>query len=194
MPRAFDLAVSISGLLALSPLLLVAGLMIKLASPGPALYRQERIGREGRLFRIYKFRTMSARADQTGAYITGAEDSRIFPLGYWLRKCKVDELPQLINVLEGDMSLVGPRPEVPKYIEHYTEEQRTLLMVRPGITDPASLTFKDEASLLKGPDFEEVYIKEVLPKKLRMSLAYQQRRSFWTDLGIIFRTILDLGN
>ena len=138
---------------------------------------------------MYKFRSMGVGADKIGPKITAHGDPRITPLGRWLRKFKVDELPQLINVVRGEMSLVGPRPEDPDYVSKYTAEERELLNVLPGITSPASLSFRDEEMLLKGDDCEAAYYKEVMPKKLAIELAYQERRTFWTDLGIIIRTI-----
>jgi lipopolysaccharide/colanic/teichoic acid biosynthesis glycosyltransferase len=188
MKRVFDLVVAICGLVVLSPSLLLLAILIRLTSRGPVLYAAWRVGRSGRLFRIYKFRTMIADAARRGPGITGAGDPRVTGVGAFLRRTKVDELPQLLNVVKGDMSLVGPRPEAPRYVRSYTPEQQRVLAVRPGITSPASVGHRDEGRLLCGPDCERTYVAEVLPHKLRIELAYLDRRSFWTDLGIIAET------
>lgn len=188
--RIFDLAVAVGGLIILSPLLLLISLLIRLDSPGPVLYRSLRVGRYGRLFRLYKFRTMVRGADRRGPGITTAEDSRVTTLGRLLRRAKADELPQLINVLQGEMSLVGPRPEDPRYVAKYTPEQRRVLALRPGITGVASLRYRHEEQLLAGPDWEQRYIEQIMADKLSIELAYMERRNFWSDLRLILLTFL----
>jgi lipopolysaccharide/colanic/teichoic acid biosynthesis glycosyltransferase len=191
LKRLIDLLLSAVGLVLLSPLLLALALAIKLDSPGPVFFRQERVGRGGRAFRIHKFRTMQHRPATPGLQLTVGEDARITRIGHWLRARRFDELPQLIDVFVGDMSLVGPRPEVPRYVAHYTPEQRAkVLSVRPGITDPASLAFRDEARILAGAaDPERAYIEEVMPQKLRHAMAYAEQASAWTDLCVLARTL-----
>ena len=187
--RWLDVAASLAGLAVLSPLFLMIGLWIKLDSPGPVFYRATRVGRNGRLFRLYKFRSMVAGADRQGPGITATGDARVTRAGRALRRTKIDELPQLLNVLSGDMSLVGPRPEDPRYVALYTPEQRRVLAVRPGITSAASLAYRHEEQLLAGPDWETVYREQVLPAKLAIDLDYLAQRSLWSDLGLIVRTI-----
>jgi lipopolysaccharide/colanic/teichoic acid biosynthesis glycosyltransferase len=189
--RLFDLLGAAVALLLLSPLLLVLALVIRLDSPGPVFFRQERVGRHGRLFRIHKFRTMVADAPQRGPAITVGADPRITKSGAWLRRTRLDELPQLIDVLRGDMSLVGPRPEVPRYVQHYPPRLRErALAVRPGITDPSSLAFIDEAELLaRAADPEREYIEHILPRKLQAAADYAERATLWTDLQVIARTL-----
>jgi lipopolysaccharide/colanic/teichoic acid biosynthesis glycosyltransferase len=187
--RWFDFAVSGLGLLLLSPVLIVVAILVKLTSRGPALYRQNRVGRRGELFRIAKFRTMRERVI-TGPQITTGDDPRITPIGRVLRRFKVDELPQLWNVLAGDMSLVGPRPEVPGYVAQYSDAQRQILNVRPGITDPASIAYRDEETLLAGhPDPEAYYRETILPDKLEMNLEYVEHIRLSGDLALLLRTI-----
>lgn len=175
---------------AAAPVLLIIALLVKLDSPGPVLYLQRRVGRFERPFRIVKFRTMRLGADVRGPLVTSASDPRVTRIGHWLRKLKLDELPQLVNVISGDMSLVGPRPEVEKYIEHWPQDLRpVILSVRPGITDPASLEYFDEAGLLaQSPDTERAYIEHVLPRKVLIYQQYVQNRSFQGDLAILLRT------
>lgn len=187
--RVFDLLLSALGLALLAPLLLGIALWIRLDSAGPSLFRQERVGRYGRLFRIHKFRTMQHRAD--GLPLTVGEDARITRAGQFLRRHRLDELPQLIDVLRGDMSLVGPRPEVPRYVAHYPAALRDqVLALRPGITDPASLAHLDEAALLAAsPDPERAYIDQVLPAKLEAALAYGRSASLGSDLRLLWRTL-----
>lgn len=185
--RGLDLAVAGLALAYLWPLLLALGLLVRLDSPGPALYRAQRLGRDGRPFTMLKFRTMRAGADR-GAAITGAADARVTRAGRWLRRTHLDELPQLVNVLRGQMSLVGPRPEAIYYLPHYTDEQRTVLRLRPGITGPTQLRYRDEAALLTGHDFEAHYVRELLPAKLASDLAYVHDRTFWLDLRILAQT------
>lgn len=199
MTRVLDVLASLVGLVLLSPFFLLVAVVIKLDSAGPVFYRAERVGRGGHSFRLFKFRSMvhleKAGADhRRGPGITTAADERVTRLGRLLRKTKVDELPQLINVLCGDMSLVGPRPEDPGYVALYTREQRRVLAVRPGITSPASARYRHEEELLctAGPNWEQVYVEEVMPHKLQMELDYLKRRTLWTDLGVIFETFMTL--
>jgi lipopolysaccharide/colanic/teichoic acid biosynthesis glycosyltransferase len=187
--RIVDMLASGIGLILLSPLLLAIALTIKLTSPGPVFFRATRVGRDGVPFRLYKFRSMLNDADRLGPGITAASDPRITPIGRFLRRTKMDELPQLINVTRGEMSLVGPRPEDPRYVALYTEEQRQILRVRPGITSPASLRYRDESSLLAGQDWERVYIEQIMPHKLTIELDYLAGRSLLTDLGLIAQTV-----
>lgn len=189
LKRAFDVVASALGLLLLSPLLLVLALWVKLDSPGPVFFRQERVGRNGQPFRIYKFRSM--RADHNGPQITVGDDARITRSGRFIRACKFDELPQLINVLLGDMSLVGPRPEVPRYVALYPPEVRDeVLSVRPGITDWASVQYRSESSLLAASSDPEVtYTTVILPAKLALYQQYVRQRSFWLDCRIICMTL-----
>ena len=187
--RLFDLFGAATALLLLSPLLLLTALWIRLDSPGPVFYRQERVGRHGVCFRIHKFRTM--RAGAAGLPLTVGDDPRITRAGAFLRRTRLDELPQLIDVLRGAMSLVGPRPEVPRYVAHYPPDLRArALAVRPGITDPASLDFIDEATLLaRAADPEREYIDVILPAKLRRAADYAENASLATDLALLWRTL-----
>lgn len=188
--RLLDSVLALLGLILLSPLFLLLAVLIKADSVGPVLFRAERVGQGGQLFRLFKFRSMVSHADQRGPGITAAGDERITRVGRLLRKSKLDELPQLINVLTGEMSLVGPRPEDPRYVALYTPEQRRVLEVRPGITSPASLCYRHEEQLLAGPDWEQVYIEQVMPHKLQIELDYVERRTCSTDLNVILRTVL----
>ena len=190
--RLFDIAFALLALLLLGPLLLAVALWVRLDSPGPVFFRQQRVGRSGQLFDIYKFRTMQTGAEAMGPQITVGEDARITRAGAWLRRSKVDELPQFINVLRGDMSVVGPRPEVPRYVAQYPADVReTVLSVRPGITDLASIEFRDESALLaRSSDPERTYVEQILPAKLRHAQEYVRTRSLWLDLRIIARTVL----
>ncbi len=187
--RISDGVIASLGLLIVSPLFLLIAPIIKLDSPGPVFYRAERIGKDGVPFRLYKFRSMVADADRRGPGITAAGDCRVTRVGVFLRRTKLDELPQLINVLRGEMSLVGPRPEDPRYVALYTPEQRRVLAARPGITSPASLHYRNESAVLSGNDWERVYIETVMPHKLAIELAYLSHRSFFTDLKVIFLTL-----
>jgi lipopolysaccharide/colanic/teichoic acid biosynthesis glycosyltransferase len=189
--RLFDLLASGLGLLVLSPVFLALALWIKLDSPGPVFFRQERVGQFGRLFRIHKFRTMVTDAERLGLQITVGADARVTRVGQWLRKFKLDELPQLLDVWLGHMSLVGPRPEVPRYVACYPADVRdVVLSVRPGITDRASIEYKDENEVLgRAADPHYAYVNEVLPIKLRYCVAYVENRSFMGDLVIIFATL-----
>ena len=188
--RLFDVLAAACGLLLLAPVLIAIALWIRLDSPGPALFRQRRVGRHGRLFDIYKFRTMTDRPDD-GRQLTVGADPRITRAGRFLRRTKLDELPQLLNVLQGTMSLVGPRPEVPRYVDRYPPAVRqTVLSVAPGITDLAAILFKDENDILgRAPDPERAYVETILPVKLEYYQRYVHERSFWLDLRILFRTL-----
>jgi lipopolysaccharide/colanic/teichoic acid biosynthesis glycosyltransferase len=190
--RLFDIGISLLGLVLLAPLLGILALWIKLDSPGPVFFRGARVGRGGRLFRIYKFRTMIADAAQRGPGITAAQDPRVTQAGRFLRRFKLDELPQLLNVLKGEMSLVGPRPEDPRYVALYTAEQRRVLDVRPGITGIASLHFRHEEALLSGDDWQRRYIEEIMPQKLALELAYLEHPSLAQDVAILLKTFLAL--
>lgn len=188
MKRALDFTAAGLGLLVLSPVLLLVALVIKLTDGGPVFFRQERVGRGGRPFRMWKFRSM--RVDNAGAKITVSGDSRITPIGRRLRASKLDELPQLWNVVRGDMSLVGPRPEVEEYVKLYTPEQRRVLDARPGITDPASFAFYDESALLaRVADPHRYYVEHLMPEKIRINLEYADRRSMAGDLYLIVATV-----
>jgi lipopolysaccharide/colanic/teichoic acid biosynthesis glycosyltransferase len=191
LKRAFDIMGATVALVALVPLLLVVAVMIRLDTPGPVFFRQVRVGRYGRPFRIFKFRTMTVDQPQGAPEITLAGDARITRMGAWLRRTRVDELPQLIDVLRGTMSLVGPRPEVPRYVAFYPPALRErALAVRPGITDPASLEFIDEAKLLaQAADPEREYIEVILPAKLQRAADYAERASLATDLALLWRTL-----
>ena len=185
--RLLDVTVAGVLLVVLSPLLAGLSLLVRATSPGRALFRQTRIGRHGRPFVLLKLRTM--RADAAGPAITAGADARITPLGARLRRAKLDELPQLWNVLRGDMSLVGPRPELPQYAARYTPAERAVLRTRPGLTDPASLAWADEAAMLATfADPQRAYAQVVLPRKLALSLAYLERRTVWSDLAVVTRT------
>jgi lipopolysaccharide/colanic/teichoic acid biosynthesis glycosyltransferase len=174
----------------LSPLLLWAAWRIRREDGGPVFYRGERVGLQGKPFRIFKFRTMVVDAEKIGASSTSDDDPRITRIGKILRKYKLDELPQLINVLKGDMSLVGPRPQVKWAVDRYTEEERRLLSIRPGITDYASLRFPNEGEILKGSkDPDKDYMEKIHPEKMRLSLEYLRNRSFWLDLKLILQTV-----
>lgn len=188
MKRAFDVLVSAAGLVMTSPIIAAAAIAVKLESPGSAFYSGPRAGKEGRAFRIHKLRTM--RIDAPGPAVTAGDDPRITKVGRLLRRTKVDELPQLLNVLKGDMSLVGPRPEDPKYVALYTPEQRQVLGVRPGITGPTVLRFIDEEELLRGTDAEAGYLTSVMPQKLAADLDYVRHASFAGDLKILGQTLL----
>jgi len=186
--RALDLVISIPGLLLLSPLLLVLALWVKLDSRGPVLYRGKRVGQDGRPFLMYKFRTMVVGAEKRGPAVTYRDDPRITGAGRFLRRAKLDELPQLLNVLRGEMSLVGPRPEDPSYVAFYTPEQRLALSVKPGITGPTQLEYRDEASMLQGEGVDEEYVTRLMPEKLKLDLEYVRDRSLLLDLKILWRT------
>ena len=190
--RLFDLLLSSIGLLMLAPVLLLIAALVKLDSPGPVMFRQERVGRFGRPFHIHKFRTMRHEPAGQGLQITVGADRRITRVGGFLRASKLDELPQLLDVWLGDMSLVGPRPEVPRYVAHYPAELREkVLSVRPGITDIASIEYRDESAVLaRATDPEHAYVHEVLPHKLALAARYVERSSLWLDVWLIWRTVL----
>lgn len=190
--RCFDLFFTIPGVIILMPVFLLIALWIKFDSSGPVFFRQERVGWAGVSFRIYKFRTMVVDAEKQGKQITIGADRRITPSGHFLRKYKLDELPQLINILKGEMSLVGPRPEVPRYVTEYPEGIREIVLsVPPGITDYASIEYKDENEVLgRAADPEKAYIEEVLPIKLKYYVQYVRERSLWLDFLLIIRTFV----
>ena len=193
MKRVFDIVAAFVGLLFFFPLFLLVALLIKLDSKGPVFFKQERMGKNFRPFWIYKFRSMVQDAPEKGALISVANDSRITRVGNVLRKMKIDELPQLINVLLGDMSLVGPRPEVRRYVELFRKDYEEILKVRPGITDLASLKYRDEATILsKAADPEEEYRQRVLPEKIRLAKEYIPKSSLLFDLQLILRTLVKL--
>lgn len=188
--RAMDIVISGAALVVLSPVLLLVALLIKIDDPGPVFYRQVRVGKDGKTFRIFKFRSMVVDADKKGLQITVGRDPRITRMGAFLRKTKLDELAQLINVFVGDMSFVGPRPEVPKYVELYTLYQRQVLLVRPGITDYASIAYRNENDLLAGAqDPEKMYIETIMPDKIELNMKYLHEISPLTDIRLIFKTI-----
>lgn len=190
MIRVFDFIASLIGLAVLSPVFLAVGAIIKLGDGGPVFYRQERVGRGGTPFRILKFRTMSLDADRSGALLTVGRDPRITRVGAFLRKWKLDEFPQLINVLRGEMGLVGPRPEVPRFVALYTGEQARVLALRPGITDAASITYRCENDVLtRCEDPEAFYIQHIMPNKIRINLDYAAKASLWGNLKVILATL-----
>lgn len=189
MKRLFDIVASGLGLLILSPILIIVAIWIKLDSEGPVFYRQVRVGRYNKDFRIFKFRSMRIGSDKGSLVTIGGRDPRVTRSGYFIRKFKIDELPQLINVFIGDMSLVGPRPEVRHYVNYWTPEQMRALDVRPGITDPASIRFRNENELLeKAEDPEKYYIEVIMQEKLKLYLEYVDNASFWYDIKLIFQT------
>ncbi|HLW59018.1 MAG TPA: sugar transferase [bacterium] len=187
--RVFDLFASMLALLLLFPILLAIALLLKLESGGPVFFRQRRLGLGTRVFEIYKFRTMSPGAEMEGPRITVKNDARVTRLGRTLRRFDLDELPTLINVLKGDMSFVGPRPEVPEYLAYYSEEQKRVFTVKPGLVDPVTLAFRNEAELLTGEDAERKYTREILPRKLTLNLEYIQRQNLLSDAVVIARTL-----
>jgi lipopolysaccharide/colanic/teichoic acid biosynthesis glycosyltransferase len=189
--RVFDLVVATFALLLVSPLLLLAMLAVKLDSPGPVFFRQERVGRGGRVFRIHKLRTMRVDAPATGPAVTAHEDPRVTRVGGMLRHHHIDELPQLIDVIKGHMSLVGPRPEVPRFVAAYPPALRdVVLAVRPGLTDPAALEFVDEAALLeRASDPERTYVEQILPRKLQTQAEYLRRATLASDIAVLGRTL-----
>ena len=188
--RAFDLVVAALALLLLSPLLLLVALLVRADGPGPVMFRQQRVGLHGRLFHIHKFRSMVVDAPALGLPLTVGDDARITRAGRWLRRTRIDELPQLVDVLMGDMSLVGPRPEVPRWVALYPAHLRDIVLsVRPGITDPSSLEFIDEATLLaRAADPEREYVEVILPRKLQAAADYATHATLWTDLKVLVRT------
>ena len=189
MKRLFDIVASGCGLIVLSPLFLILAIWIKLDSPGPVFYRQVRVGRGNKDFRIFKFRSMRVGSDKGSLVTIGGHDPRITRSGYFIRKFKLDEFPQLINVFVGDMSLVGPRPEVRHYVDYWTPEQMHVLDVRPGITDPASIKFRNENELMEqASDPEKYYIEVIMQEKIKLYLEYVANHSFFGDIGLIFKT------
>lgn len=189
--RLFDILASGIGIIVLSPLLLIIALRIKTGSDGPVFFKQVRVGKDGKEFEILKFRTMVVNAEKLGRQITVGADNRITKVGGFLRKYKLDELPQLFNVFKGDMSLVGPRPEVPRYVAMYTEEQRKVLSVKPGITDLASIRYRDENELLgKAENPDEFYINTIMPDKLALNMEYIKKSNVFYDIYIIIETII----
>lgn len=191
LKRSFDLISSLIGFIILLPIFLIISLLIKIDSKGPILFKQKRVGKDGSIFEILKFRTMVVNAEKLGKQITVGKDNRITKVGKNLRKYKLDELPQLINVIKGDMSLVGPRPEVPKYVDLYNNEQKKVLSVRPGITDYASLKYSDENQLLGTVDNpEKYYIEVIMQDKLALNLEYIKNNNAFNDILIIFKTII----
>lgn len=188
--RLFDILGSLLAVLLLSPVLLVIIIAVSSGSPGGPFFRQVRVGREGRHFRLLKFRTMRPGSESQGQITVGERDPRITGIGHVLRRSKLDELPQLLNILWGDMSIVGPRPEVPKYVALYTDEQRAVLDVRPGLSSLASIAYINENEILgRSSDPERTYIEEVMPAKLALDLRYVREQSLWMDLGIIAATV-----
>jgi len=190
LKRSFDMLAATLGLIVAAPILAVAAAAVRFSSPGPILFRQERIGRNFTPFKILKFRTMQADAAQRGGPLTqGHHDPRITRVGHVLRRWKIDELPQLVNVLKGEMSLVGPRPEVAKYVNLFRDDYAEILQARPGITDEASLKYRDEAAFLSAvDDAEQEYVSRILPDKIALAKAYLRERSFWGDVVILLRT------
>jgi len=189
LKRAFDILLSLLGLILVAPILLIAGLLIKIDSKGPVFFKQERVGKDFRPFMIWKFRTM-VHDQNNGPLITTRDDKRITRIGGYLRRYKIDELPQLVNVLKGDMSFVGPRPEVKKYVDLFESDFRKILTIRPGITDPASIRYSNEEAILSSsPDYEEVYITRILPDKLRLSSEYVKNHNIIKDILLILKTI-----
>lgn len=190
MKRVFDIIAAAGGLAVLCPLLTWISWRIRQEDGGPVFYRGVRVGRDGKLFHIFKFRTMVVNAENIGGPSTADDDPRITRIGKFIRKYKLDELPQLINVLRGEMSFVGPRPEVPHYVNMFKEEEKPILSVRPGITDWASLWNSDEGAILAGSiDPEKTYMEKIRPEKIRLQLKYVREQSFWVDLKIIFQTL-----
>lgn len=190
MKRLFDITASFFGIIILSPLLIFIGLWVGLSSKGGVFYKQIRVGRNNKDFKLYKFRSMRVNSDKQGLLTVGSKDSRITKAGYFIRKYKIDELPQLFNVLKGDMSFVGPRPEVRRYVDLYSKEQMKVLSVRPGITDPASIKYRNENDLLSSANNpEEYYIQYIMPDKLKINIDYINKRTFFKDIKIIFQTI-----
>ncbi len=188
LKRLFDIISAGIVLLLLLPVLLVIAGLIKFDSPGPVVFRQWRLGKGARVFEMYKFRTMLFDAAGKGSSITPSGDTRVTRLGRILRRLDIDELPNLFNVLKGDMSIVGPRPEVPRYLQYYTEEQKRVFSVKPGLTDLGTLAFRSEAALLVGEDPEQFYIREILPRKITLNLEYVKRQGLLYDLSIILKT------
>jgi lipopolysaccharide/colanic/teichoic acid biosynthesis glycosyltransferase len=192
MRRAFDFTCALIGLVVISPLLAFVGIAIKLEGGGPVFYAHPRMGRNFKQFHLYKFRSMVPHADRVGGPVTRAGDPRVTRLGRFLRTYKLDELPQLVNVLKGDLSLVGARPEAERYVNMFRRQYEEILRDRPGITDPATFAFRNEEELLVGSDIEKMYIEEIMPRKLKLSVAYARNRTFLSDLVMLFRTLFHI--
>ena len=193
--RIFDIMVALILLILFSPIILILAIMIKIDSKGPVFYRQERITTYGKIFRIFKFRTMVQNADKVGTLVTVGSDSRITRVGKLIRKVRLDELPQLINVLKGEMTFVGTRPEVKKYVDKYTDEMKATLLMPAGITSVASIKYKDEDEILdgakqKGKDIDLAYVEDVLPEKMKYNLEYISKFSFWHDIKVCIDTVI----
>ena len=188
--RLFDMICSLAGILVFAPFMLIIALVIKLTSQGPVLYTQARVGLHEKIFRVYKFRTMVDKAESMGSSVTTGADRRITPIGRFLRKAKLDELPQLFNVLKGDMSFVGPRPDVPEITAKYTPEMREIFAIRPGITSVATLHFRQEEAILSNvPDPDRFYDETMVPLKVELGMEHVRRNSFWFDFSILFQTV-----
>ena len=192
--RFFDIIVSLIGIIILGIFLIIISIIIKCTSEGPVFFKQIRVGQSGKEFKIFKFRTMVVNAESLGTQITIGKDKRITKIGHFLRKYKIDELPQLFNVFIGEMSFVGPRPEVPKYVAMYNETQRKVLSVRPGITDLASIRYRNENEILgrakNADEAEDMYINEIMPDKLKLNLEYIEKSNVFFDIYIFFKTII----
>jgi lipopolysaccharide/colanic/teichoic acid biosynthesis glycosyltransferase len=188
--RAFDLLLAVPGLIVISPVLLIAACAIFFDDGGPVFFKQVRVGRDGKLFKIWKYRTMVVNAEKSGGQLTVGGDRRVTRVGKLLRKTKLDELPQLFNVIAGEMSMVGPRPEVPRYVEMYAEGQRQVLALNPGITDEASIKYRAESEVLaQSTDPERTYVEELMPEKIELNMQYARHASMATDIMVILRTI-----
>ena len=198
LKRFLDFIGSLILLILLSPILIILAILIKIDSKGPVFYRQERVTTNGKIFKIFKFRTMIQDADKRGALITGKQDSRITRIGNKIRKCRLDELPQLINILKGEMSFVGTRPEVKKYVDMYTDEMKATLLMPAGVTSMASIKFKDEDEIIskqtkKGKTVDEAYVNDILPEKMKWNLEYIKKFSIFEDLKICIETVIKVG-
>lgn len=198
LKRFLDFIASLILLILLSPILIILAILIKIDSKGPVFYRQERVTTNGKIFKIFKFRTMIQDADKRGALITGKQDSRITRIGNKIRKCRLDELPQLINILKGEMSFVGTRPEVKKYVDMYTDEMKATLLMPAGVTSMASIKFKDEDEIISkqtksGKTVDEAYVNDILPEKMKWNLEYIKKFSIFEDLKICIETVIKVG-
>lgn len=192
--RVFDFFAALILLIILSPIMLILAIMIKLESKGPVFYRQERITKYGKKFRIFKFRTMVQDADKKGALVTMGQDPRITKVGNKIRKCRLDELPQLLNVIKGEMSFIGTRPEVEKYVNEYSNEMKATLLMPAGISSRASIEYKDEDEIIskylrKGEKIDDIYVKRILPEKMKWNLEYIKKFNIWEDIKICFKTV-----
>ena len=198
LKRFLDFIGSLILLILLSPILIILAILIKIDSKGPVFYRQERVTTNGKIFKIFKFRTMIQDADKRGALITGKQDSRITRIGNKIKKCRLDELPQLINILKGEMSFVGTRPEVKKYVDMYTDEMKATLLMPAGVTSMASIKFKDEDEIISkqtksGKTVEKAYVNDILPEKMKWNLEYIKKFSIFEDLKICIETVIKVG-